>query len=337
MHAPWRMALSVFIITCLICGIHVVYAFTIVKVSVSHAHAFVSPLTTTPTRRKDVSTARTTIWNSYTFQTSPSHHYYNHHSTVIALKSHEETEPSITLPKVTGITLKMAFDSNYAVADQSESKSERFTCPESLDLVHKLRRCSDAVLVGRSTVEIDDCTLTVRRVPLWIQQREGRRKPARVVIDPNLKLCKENVSYKVLLDEEDGYDTLIYHSNKEDSTICTYPNVGNHVQLIYLPSLDPKHIVQDLNSRGIQHIMVEGGPVTALKFLKEGMVDRAIFIRAPLRFIDPVPSRITEELMKDAGLYLIDTRASGDDTVEYWMKEGTTSWPGGLGVDYWPC
>ena len=67
------------------------------------------------------------------------------------------------------------------------------------------------------------------------------------------------------------------------------------------------------------------------------MVDRAIFIRAPLRFIDPVPSRITEELMKDAGLYLIDTRASGYDTVEYWMKEGTTSWPGGLGVDYWPC
>lgn len=257
--------------------------------------------------------------------------------TITALYSHEEMDdPPPSLPEVTGITLKMAFDSNYAVADQSESKSERFTCPESLDLVHKLRRCSDAVLVGRSTVEIDDCTLTVRRVPLF--RRRGRRKPVRVVIDPSLKLCKDGGFYKLLLDEEDGYDTLMYHSQKEyNATSADRGNIGNHVQLIYLPSLDTKHIVQDLNSKGIQHIMVEGGPVTALKFLKEGMVDRAIFIRAPLRFIDPVPSGITDELMNDVGLYLIDTRVSGNDTVEYWVKKGMDGWPGASDVDAWPC
>ena len=80
---------------------------------------------------------------------------------------------------VTGVTLKMAFDTSYAVADASEDKSERFTCSQSLDLVHKLRRWSDAVLVGRSTVQIDNCTLTVRRVPLL---PSGKKQPARIVI-----------------------------------------------------------------------------------------------------------------------------------------------------------
>mmetsp|Transcript_16695 Transcript_16695/g.34285 ORF Transcript_16695/g.34285 Transcript_16695/m.34285 type:complete len:189 (-) Transcript_16695:1948-2514(-) len=72
----------------------------------------------------------------------------------------------------TGITLKIAFDSQGGVADLSSEKSERFTCGESLDMVHRLRRVSDAVLVGRSTVEIDDCTLTVRRVPLLPLEQE---------------------------------------------------------------------------------------------------------------------------------------------------------------------
>jgi riboflavin-specific deaminase-like protein len=298
----------------LICSLNVSYAFSY-KAMVSHVHAFLPTSTPRIIRTIDTSKAK-------------------YHAIVTALHSHEEIEPPISLPQVTGITLKMAFDSNYAVADKSESKSERFTCPESLDLVHKLRRCSDAVLVGRSTVEIDDCTLTVRRVPLF----QGKRKPARVVIDPTLKICKGDVPYKIVMDDkDDDYETMIYHSQKEYNAESTFPNMGSHVQFIYLPSLDTKHIVQDLNSRGIQHIMVEGGPSTALKFLKEGMVDRAIFIRAPLRFIDPVPSGITDKLMNEVGLYLIDTRPSGDDTVEYWIREGTDCWPGGLDVGSWPC
>lgn len=303
----------------LIYNFNVSHAFSC-KAMVSHIHAFFPTSSTSSTPRMMIRTIDT-------YQT-------NHRMIVTALHSHkEEIEPPVSLPQVTGITLKMAFDSNYAVADKSESKSERFTCPESLDLVHKLRRCSDAVLVGRSTVEIDDCTLTVRRVPLF----QGRRKPARVVIDPTLKISKSDVPYKIIMDDKDDYETLIYHSQKEYNAESTFPNMGSHVQLIYLPSLDTKHIVQDLNSRGIHHIMVEGGPSTALKFLKEGMVDRAIFIRAPLRFIDPVPSGITDKLMNEVGLYLIDTRPSGDDTVEYWMREGTNGWPGGLDVGSWPC
>mmetsp|Transcript_39963 Transcript_39963/g.43324 ORF Transcript_39963/g.43324 Transcript_39963/m.43324 type:complete len:145 (-) Transcript_39963:98-532(-) len=93
-------------------------------------------------------------------------------SSPISLMDEEKVVPT------TGVTLKIAFDSQNSVANLSSEKSQRFTCPESLDMVHRLRRVSDAILVGRSTVEIDDCTLTVRRVQLnpSCQQESCRRK-----------------------------------------------------------------------------------------------------------------------------------------------------------------
>ena len=76
------------------------------------------------------------------------------------------------------VTLKLAMDRQGAVDDLSNS-SYRFTSPESLDAVHRLRRASDAVLVGVNTVIRDDPSLTVRRVPLM----PGCAQPLRVVLD----------------------------------------------------------------------------------------------------------------------------------------------------------
>ena len=60
------------------------------------------------------------------------------------------------MTKATGVTLNMAlgYSDKWGVADLSleENKSEKFTCSESLDLVHRLHYVSDFVLVGRETV-----------------------------------------------------------------------------------------------------------------------------------------------------------------------------------------
>jgi hypothetical protein len=76
------------------------------------------------------------------------------------------------------VTLKLATDQQGAVDDLSNA-SYRFSSPESLDAVHRLRRASDAVLVGVNTVLRDDPSLTVRRVPLSPLSRQ----PLRVVLD----------------------------------------------------------------------------------------------------------------------------------------------------------
>jgi riboflavin-specific deaminase-like protein len=284
--------------------------------------------------------------NTYTFG-NHHRHRHRHRRTSDILRSssssnnegHEETEElkyaQSKLNNIKGVTLKMAFDTAYAVADASEQKSERFTSPESLDMVHKLRRWSDAVLVGRGTVERDNCTLTVRRCPL-LPNKETQ--PVRVVIDPNLKiLSSEKGEYSML---NDGHPVLIYHddsidtekykplisSNDNVDIVKLPPQSDLSSSLSSSPNLSVESIVEDLYSKNIHHIMVEGGPATAIQFLDGKLVDRAIIVRAPVTFIEPVPSGISNDMLIEAGLILIKVESSGDDMIEYWSRGGA-SWP----------
>lgn len=242
----------------------------------------------------------------------------------------EEQKDSASVMEV---TLKMAFDRSWGVADLSQEKSERFTSPGSLDLVHRLRRWSHVVLVGRGTVERDDCTLTVRRVPT------SKEQPVRVVIDPQLTLFQENgKSYQLL---QDGLATTIVY--------CTEGAVSSSKHVVDLPcekqvvlaplvetngSLLASDILQDLRERGLYQIMIEGGPTTARAFLREKIVDRAILIRAPLEFKEPLSSNITCQSLQDAGLQFLGSSLCDGDIVEYWSRPNL-KWPTDK-LEEWP-
>ena len=85
-------------------------------------------------------------------------------------------------------------------------------------MVHRLRRWSDAVLVGRSTVQIDDCTLTVRR---GVELPPGKAQPVRVIIDPDCQLDYRN--YRIVTD---GLPTLIICKENilENKDMEEFPN-----------------------------------------------------------------------------------------------------------------
>ena len=245
---------------------------------------------------------------------------------------------------VTGVTLKMAFDSSpvWGVADLSETKSERFTSPESLDMVHRLRRESSVVLVGRGTVEFDDCSLSVRRV----EMAEGQEQPVRVILDPSLSLVGGN--YAIF---NDGLRTIVYYSQSavQNNDVSLPPRNDDCVTFVPLApskdaeekndddrlSLSPLQIIQDLSARGLTHIMVEGGPATARAFLHAGVVDRAILVRAPVEFQIPVPAQMDEDTMKATGLNFIGKTEMGGDVVEYWTREGL-EWPNPENLSSWP-
>ena len=245
--------------------------------------------------------------------------------------------------EVVGVTLKMAFDASplWGVAEQSPT-SERFTSPESLDMVHRLRRESCAVLVGRGTVERDDCSLTVRRVEMDGDQ------PVRVLLDPQLKLLNDEKKEYTLL--KDGLRTIIYHavSNNGLEVIKKYA-CSDAVMLVEMAqhpisgstessgqqyTLSPAGIIQDLSSRGLTHIMVEGGPATAIQFLDAKLIDRAILVRAPIQFKAPIPAGFNQEKLKEAGLVMLGSEVMGGDTVEYWVREGM-EWPT-KDLNLWP-
>ncbi|KAG7343861.1 fructose-1,6-bisphosphatase [Nitzschia inconspicua] len=251
------------------------------------------------------------------------------------LGTHTSTYDGVT-GKIRGVTLKLAIDMNGAVADVSATVSERFTCDASLDMVHRLRRDCDAVLVGRSTVEADDCTLTVRRVPTTNPQ------PTRVVLDSNLQLDLQQ--YKIATD---GLPTIIVHAVKcnkdDDETKNQYYSMKIHdefpnVSLLgIVPTRDgsrstisARTMIDLLRSEfDIHHILVEGGPRTALQFLQEKMVDRAIVVQAPMTFKDGLPSNIDSITLQDAGLEEINNYKLDVDKVTCYSRPDLP-WPSRL-------
>lgn len=171
------------------------------------------------------------------------------------------------------VTLKLAVD-RYGAVDDLAGKSERFTSSVSLDAVHRLRRACDAVLVGVNTIIRDDPSLTVRRVT-------SCRQPLRVVIDPSGRTPRRA---KVVDDCQ--APTVFFCRNQAD--------FGSAVAVEDWPNANPLDaLLTTLQYKyDVRHLMVEGGPATARGFLASCLIDRAIIIRAPVEFKQPLPSRV---------------------------------------------
>lgn len=237
--------------------------------------------------------------------------------------------------KATGITLKLAVDNQWGVAERADiaNTSARFTSPTSLDMVHRLRRESDGVLVGRTTVETDNPSLTVRRVvvpdtPPFVQ-------PVRIVLDTLLTLNTRDFAIF-----NDGLATLVYHAESVDEDeVNKYTT--DQTTCIGVPLVEGRlsisAIVQDmLSRRNFNHVMVEGGPSVARSFLQNNLVDRVILVQAmEVTFQDPYPSGITEETFSKHGLECLGRVESGDgDVWQCWSRPGLP-WPT-ENLENWP-
>lgn len=203
-------------------------------------------------------------------------------------------------------------------------------------LIKTLRlRCEcDGVLIGRTTAEVDDPSLTVRRVEC------NNPQPIRVVLDPDLTLVQQEMRNDYALFNDGLAPTIVYHCVKDvDDTIL---DLEESVTCVYLPSsssspsspprknqLSLEDVVHNLSERfHVKHLLVEGGPVTARNFLKQpDLVDRAIIIKAPLCFRQPLESGITDSVLEASGLIKLGSEPCGVDQVEYWSRGGLQSWP----------
>lgn len=229
---------------------------------------------------------------------------------------------------VTGVTLKVAVDSQGAVYDLDETKSERFTGPQALDMVHRLRCGSDAVLVGRYTVQVDNPSLNVRRV-------ECEKHPLRVILDSRLSLLQEREQedgeYIVFTD---GLPTVVYHCVQDVDRESL--RVADNVDLVQLPAVEhggglyvsPPAVLSHLShTYHVDHLMIEGGPATAKLFLDGGLVDRLILVHATsVTFRKPLLMDLSPDVLTNAGLIRLGDDFLGGDAVEYWARPNF-SWP----------
>ncbi|MBN1975084.1 MAG: bifunctional diaminohydroxyphosphoribosylaminopyrimidine deaminase/5-amino-6-(5-phosphoribosylamino)uracil reductase RibD [Sedimentisphaerales bacterium] len=174
------------------------------------------------------------------------------------------------------VVLKWAQTIDGQVAFASKEKKPRWISNEaSRRDVHKLRRRSQAILVGINTVIADNPMLTPRP--------DKGQKLLRIVMDSFLKIpsdCK-------LLKTADECPVMIYTSRftidknpeilqtlkQTQAELFTYPDTHGMSNIYYL--------LDELGKRDISQLLVEGGPTVLASFLAENFADEIYVYISP--------------------------------------------------------
>tara|TARA_B110000014_G_scaffold239512_1_gene206957 strand:+ start:82 stop:1158 length:1077 start_codon:yes stop_codon:yes gene_type:complete len=206
------------------------------------------------------------------------------------------------------VTIKAALDANGFTDRDINLQPVRFSSDESLRLVHELRAESMAILVGINTVLRDNPSLTVRGVEI-----SPRKQPIRVIVDPN---CRVPTDSKIMTDGQ--ADTLLIHVSQPDSE-----DDHDHVERIVMTDLDGElpisRILDMLGDRGIQTLLVEGGPDTWSRFLDSGFVDLAHICKSPVE-LDGARVGFEEKILEEKGMAMFEQFKAGDDVISRWRR-----------------
>jgi diaminohydroxyphosphoribosylaminopyrimidine deaminase/5-amino-6-(5-phosphoribosylamino)uracil reductase len=158
------------------------------------------------------------------------------------------------------IILKWA-QSQHRIMAPEGNRQQWLSGPEAKLLSHQWRSEETAILVGKNTVEADDPELTVRLVT--------GKNPIRITIDKNLSLP---LKLKIFRD-----DVPVYIFNRLESKTA-----GNlvFVKLDFEKNVE-EQIANHLYQKGIQSLIVEGGPATLKHFIKSKLWDEARVFNTP--------------------------------------------------------
>ena len=128
----------------------------------------------------------------------------------------------------------------------SDGTSKWISGPESRAHVHKLRSEIDAILVGTSTVQIDDPELTARKADGELYEHQ----PLRVILG----------------NSELDSSKRVFNSDAKTLQVRTH---------------DLNELLSTLWSQDIRHLLVEGGAKVMSSFIAEGLFDEILVYQAP--------------------------------------------------------
>lgn len=141
------------------------------------------------------------------------------------------------------VTLKLAGSLDGKVDSQGDDRL-LLTGAQAQARVHQLRAGADAVAVGAGTVIADDPQLTVRGFDV-------NRQPLRVVLGTSLVPEEARVR-------------------------------AGAPELLIIADRDPRVALGELASRGIQRLLLEGGPTIAAAYLGAGVIDEVVWFVSPI-------------------------------------------------------
>jgi diaminohydroxyphosphoribosylaminopyrimidine deaminase/5-amino-6-(5-phosphoribosylamino)uracil reductase len=170
------------------------------------------------------------------------------------------------------VHLKLASSLDGRTATRT-GDSRWITGEEARARVHHLRHEYDAILVGANTAIIDDPLLTDRT-------GKARRRPlARIVLDRTLRLSPDS---RLARTAHEAPVIVCTSERAAASTVASLESRGVEVIRGANGGRDLLSVLQELQGRSLQSVLVEGGATVAGAFLDAGLVDKVSFFIAPL-------------------------------------------------------
>jgi diaminohydroxyphosphoribosylaminopyrimidine deaminase/5-amino-6-(5-phosphoribosylamino)uracil reductase len=172
-------------------------------------------------------------------------------------------------------TLKLATSLDGRIATAT-GESRWITGPAARERAHLLRATHDALLVGTGTALADDPQLTCRLPGL------ETRSPVRIVLDrllrlpARLRLFTEDaraLTWVVAL-ASSNLDRQAELATSGIKIIAAAPDHAGNIDLAAL--------LRQLGDEGLTRLLVEGGGQLAAALLRQGFVDRLVWMRAPM-------------------------------------------------------
>jgi len=210
------------------------------------------------------------------------------------------------------VTFKLATSLDGRIATAS-GESQWITGPPARERAHALRASHDAIMVGTGTVVADDPQLTCRLPGL------GHRSPVRVVIDRHLRIPP---AARIIADAHLAPTWVVTLRSADPGRRAAF--LANGVTLIDVDDdgeeqIDLAAALAALGERGITRLLVEGGARLAAAFFRARLVDRLVWVHAPLVIGgDGIPAIAGFDLaaLADARAFeRLSTETIGDDVL----------------------
>ena len=210
------------------------------------------------------------------------------------------------------VTFKLATSLDGRIATAT-GESQWITGPPARERAHALRASHDAIMVGTGTVVVDDPQLTCRLPGL------GHRSPVRVVIDRHLRIPPAS---RIIADARRVPTWVLTLRSADPSRRAAF--LANGVTLIDFNDdgegqIDLAAALGVLGERGITRLLVEGGARLAAAFFRARLVDRLVWVHAPLVIGgDGIPAIAGFDLatLADARAFeRLSTETIGDDVL----------------------
>ena len=208
--------------------------------------------------------------------------------------------------------LAMSLDGRTAMAS---GESQWITGPAARADVQRLRAMSCAIVTGVGTVLADDCSLTVREAELGLPPEAAAmaaaRQPLRVVLDSDLRTPP---GARVL---NGAAPTILCHEEGVAVPAGITATAVDRLPLARLEAgLDLRGLLDFLNARQSNEILVECGPRLAGAFLQEGLLDELVVYMAPVLLgsdARPLLELPLQRMADKVPLQIEDVRRVGQD------------------------